>query len=338
MKAVVFRTGIGLVYEEVPDYRVHEGEVLVKVANTGVCGSDHSLIKGGLVPDGYILGHEISAVVVEKGAGAGSPELGTRVCIRPTFCGSCPNCLKGKPHLCTTNRRTTGIGDLNGGFAEYVKIFPQMLIPIPAGVDSRNAALAETFAAALHGIRQVEGDPGSALVMGGGPIGLCAARLLKILGHAPIVLLEPVAKKREVALTYGADYVFHPRVSNEQVAAVSGGAFDRIFECSGIESNIGRAIDLAGVGGRICIISMIFSPVTIPEPYRINMKEIILTASMSNTHEENITCLNWMAKGLIDAHPMITDYAPLEKLPELYHTRIDTGQAIKVLLKIGDEF
>jgi len=195
-----------------------------------------------------------------------------------------------------------------------------MLIPIPAGVDSQNAALAETFAAALHGIKQTEGDPGSALVMGGGPIGLCAARLLKILGHAPIVLLEPVDSKREVALTYGADYVFHPQVPNEQIVAISGGLFDRIFECSGVESNIGRAIDLAGVGGQICIISMIFSPLTILGPYLINMKEVILTASMSNTHEENIMCLNWMAEGLIDAHPMITDYAPLEKLPELYRT------------------
>jgi len=107
MKAVVFRTGIGLVYEEVPDYRVQEGEVLVKVANTGFCGSDHSLIKGGLVPDGYILGHEISAVVVEKGAGAGGPELGTRVCIRPTFVGDAPTAGKGNPTsvLITAGRR-----------------------------------------------------------------------------------------------------------------------------------------------------------------------------------------------------------------------------------------
>gem|GEM_PF-6198518 len=60
MKAVVFRQARGLVYEEVPDYRVAADEVLVRVANTGFCGSDHSLVAGGLVPDGYILGHEIN--------------------------------------------------------------------------------------------------------------------------------------------------------------------------------------------------------------------------------------------------------------------------------------
>ena len=87
MKAVVFRKDRGLVYEEVPDYPVAADEVLVRVANTGFCGSDHSLVAGGLVADGYILGHEISAVVVEKGSTAKGLPVGTRVCIRPTYCG-----------------------------------------------------------------------------------------------------------------------------------------------------------------------------------------------------------------------------------------------------------
>ena len=80
MKAVVFRKDRGLVYEEVPDYTVAEDEVLVKTANTGFCGSDHSLVAGGHLADGYILGHEISAVIVEKGAAADGPPVGTRVC------------------------------------------------------------------------------------------------------------------------------------------------------------------------------------------------------------------------------------------------------------------
>ena len=70
MKAVVFRPPRGLVYEEAPDYQVAADEVLVRVANTGFCGSDHSLVAGGFLPDGHILGHGISAVVVEKGAAA----------------------------------------------------------------------------------------------------------------------------------------------------------------------------------------------------------------------------------------------------------------------------
>jgi len=340
MKAVIFRQSRGLVYEEVPDYRVGADEVLVRVADTGFCGSDHSLIAGGLIPDGYILGHEISAVVVEKGAAADGPPVGTKVCIRPTYCGHCTNCLRGKQQLCRVHRRTTGIGDLPGGFAEYVKVFPQMLIPVPEGVNSRNAALAETFASALHAINCTGPETGSALVMGGGPIGLCAVRLLKILGYGPIVLFEPVREKRDIALLYGADQVFDPREEalNLQVMAAVPGGFDKAFECSGVTANVGRAIQLAADCGQVCVVSVMFKPLEIPEPYLINFKEVRLTASISNTHEENIQCLTWMAEGKLDARPLITDREPLARLPEVYRERIETGLAIKVLLQIGEEF
>ena len=340
MNAVVFRKAKGLVYEEVPDYRAAADEVLVKVVNTGFCGSDHSLVAGGLVPEGYILGHEISAVVVEKGAAADGPPVGTRVCIRPTYCGHCTNCINGKPHLCRVSRRTAGIGDLPGGFAEYVKVYPQMLIPIPAGVDSRNAALAETFASALHAINCTEDKNGSAVVMGGGPIGLSAVRILKILGYGPIVLIEPVKAKREIALRFGADHVFDPgdKDLTRHVTTLVPCGFDKAFECSGVKANVGRAITLAADGGQVCIVSVMFSPLTIAEPYLINFKEVRLTASISNTHEENIQCLNWMAEGILDGRPLITDCEPLERLPAVYRERIDTGLAVKVMLRIGEEF
>ena len=340
MKAVVYRKDKGLVYEDVPDYTVTEDEVLVKVANTGFCGSDHSLVTGGLLPEGYIIGHEISGVVVEKGNQAGGPAMGTRVCIRPTYCGKCVSCLSGKEHLCRVHRRTMGIGDLPGGFAEYVKVYSQMLIPIPDGVDSRNAALAETFAAALHAIHCTSDGRGSVLVMGGGPIGLCAVRILKILGYGPIVLFEPVKEKRDIAVLYGADHAFDPLETNadEQARTIVPAGFVKIFECSGVKTNIDRAINLSMDNGEICIVSMIFSPLTITAPFLMNLKEIRLTASNSNTHQENIQCLQWMAEGKIDARPLISDIEPLERLPDVYREKIDTGLAIKVLFRVGEEF
>ena len=340
MKAVVFHKDRGLVYEEVPDYTLGPDEVLVKVANTGFCGSDHSLVAGGHLAEGYILGHEISAVIVEKGTQADGPPVGTRVCIRPSYCGECFNCTNGKQQLCRVHRRTTGIGDLNGGFAEYVKAFGQMLIPIPAGVDSQNAALAETFASALHAVNCTSDRKGSVLVMGGGPIGLSAVRILKILGYGPIVLFEPVAAKRDIAAGYGADHVLDPleKDADAKVLSMAPGGFRKIFECSGVKANINRAILLCTDNGEVCIVSMIFTPLTIDAPFLINLKEIRLTASNSNTHEENIRCLQWMAEGKIDARPLISDYAPLERLPAVYRERIDTGLAVKVLLKIGEEF
>ncbi len=339
MKAVVYRQSTGLSFEEVPKPRVGVDEVLIKIANTGFCGLDHSLIKTGWLPDGYILGHEISGRVVEKGLETNGPIPGTRVIIRPTYCGSCPNCLGGKPHLCRVNRRTVGIGDLPGGFAEWVKVFSQMVIPIPEGVDSHNAALAETFAAALHGINCTGNKRGSALVLGGGPIGLCMVRLLKLLGYGPIVLLEPVKEKREIAAGFGADHVFDSKEKDEPVRmVVQGQGFNKIFECSGVSGNINRAVDLAADGGLICIVSVTTGPLTIPVSMKINFKEVHLMGSISNTHQENQQCLDWMASGHLDARPLISDLVPLERLPEIYREKIEIGLATKVVLRIGEEW
>ena len=176
--------------------------------------------------------------------------------------------------------------------------------------------------------------------MGGGPIGLCAVRVLKILGYGPIVLYEPVEKKRAIALLYGVDYAFDPAEPDldRKVLEIVQGGFHKIFECAGVTSNIGRAFNLAADCCHVCIVSVIIKPLEIPGPYMINFKEINLTASISNTHPENIQCLEWMAEGRLDARPLISDLATLEQLPQIYRERINTGLAVKVLLQIGDEF
>jgi threonine dehydrogenase-like Zn-dependent dehydrogenase len=120
--------------------------------------------------------------------------------------------------------------------------------------------------------------------------------------------------------------------------AIAPGGLDKTFECSGVKANVDRALALAADSGQICIVSIIFSPLEIAAPYLINFKEVRLTASISNTHRENIQCLDWMAAGILDAKPLISDYEPLERLPAVYRERIETGLAVKVLLAIGEEF
>ncbi len=341
MKAVVFRRSTGLVVEEVPTPDPGKDSVIVKVSNTGFCGSDHSLIESGLLPDGMILGHEVSGIVVSWGKEVGQLKEGSRVIIRPTFCGKCRECRMGKPHLCKEQRRTIGIGDLPGAFAEYVRVYPQMIIPIPEGVDSRNAALAETFASALHGIQCSGVEGGSVLVMGGGPIGLAAVKLLKLLGFGPIALSEPVKEKTDLGKKLGADYIIDPLHENLKQRAMEwtgGVGFETVLECSGVSENVPLAFEPVAKGGSICIISIMFRLFTINQPVAMNFKEFRLTGSYSNTHGENIRILKWMAEGKIDARPLVTDLIPLDQLPEVYKERIHPGKAIKAMLQIGEEF
>ena len=340
MKAAVYRKDTGLVIEDVPVPELDDESVLVKVANTGFCGSDHSMIETGILSDGYILGHETSGVITDVGKNVNDCKPGTRVVIRPTFCGSCRDCKMGKPYFCPNNRRSIGIGDLPGAFAEYIKVYPRMLIPIPDRVDSQNAALAEAFSAALHGIKCSRRENGSALVIGGGPIGLGLVRLLKIIGFGPVALSEPLEQKRIIAERFGADGVIDPFSENlgARVFEITGGiGFETVFECSGVADTVQTAMDAAARSATVCVVSMNFGQVNIA-PTTLNFKEIWLTGSYSNTHAENIQCLQWMAAGRLDGRALITDLIALDELPRVYSERIHTGQAIKVMLQIGEEF
>jgi (R,R)-butanediol dehydrogenase/meso-butanediol dehydrogenase/diacetyl reductase len=340
MKAAVYRKDKGLVIEDVPMPELDDDGVLVKVANTGFCGSDHSMIANGIAPDGYVLGHETSGVVMEVGKNVEGCEIGACVIIRPTFCGTCPDCQTGKPYFCANNRRSIGIGDLPGAFGEYIKVYPQMLIPVPDGVDSQNAALAEAFSAALHAIKISRKEKGSALVIGGGPIGLALVRLLKIIGFAPVVLSEPLAAKRGLAESFGADGVVDPFTEDLWACvfnATGGIGFETVFECSGVADAIQTAMDAAARSGTVCVVSMNFGQVNI-SPTTLNFKELWLTGSYSNTHEENKQCLRWMQAGKLDGRSLITDLISLDELPGVYKERIRTGEAIKVMLQIGEEF
>ena len=340
MKAVVHRAGRGLVCEDIAAPRPQADQVLVRVINCGFCGSDHSLVQSGMLADGYVLGHEISGVVAEVGADVSGQLLGQRVMIRPTYCGQCPECLADKQMFCQQNRRSTGIGDLPGGFAEQLVCYPQMLIPIPAGVDSQNAALAEVFATGLHGVKVAGRAGGSALVLGGGPIGLGLIKLLKLQGFGPVGLGEPQAAKRELALSWGADFVLDPlsQPLGEAVLAHTGGrGFDVVYECAGAPDNVQAAMDACARFGVVCVLGVMARMAQIL-PLTLNFKEIILTGAYGNDHAENRQILDWMAQGRLDGRGMISDLIGLEQLPALYEERIHPGRAIKAMLRVGPEF
>jgi len=344
MRAAVYRQNAGLVIEDVPTPEIGAGEVLVKIANTGFCGSDHSMLESGNIPDGIILGHEVSGTVADQGRDVNGDMTGMRVVIRPTFCGECRDCRMGKPYFCQQNRHSIGIGDLPGGFAEYIKVLPQMLIPVPEGVDSQNAALSEAFSASYHGMVCSGSSGGSALVLGGGAIGLALVRLLKLEGFGPVALSEPVPAKRDLALSFGADMVVDPTVDSRDrgmdafvFEKTAGVGFESVFECSGVLDNVQAALNFCARGGVVCVVSVIMQPVTIM-PVTLNFKEVRLTASYSNTHAENIACLDWMAQGKLDGRPMISDLISIEELPQVYRERIHSGKALKVMLKIGEAF
>lgn len=340
MKVVVYRKGKGLVLEELPEPKCNSDQVLIRVANTGFCGSDHSLIENEGTPDGIILGHEVSGTVIETGSDVDDVKVGSRVILRPTFCGVCPGCEAGRPQLCSNRRRSIGIGDLPGGFCEFITAYPQMLISIPDNVDSRNAALAEAYAVGLHGINVSGRNRESVLVIGAGAIGLALISCLKIAGYGPVAVSEPIEQKRSMAADFGADCLIDPLQEDLMAAAFTltgGKGFRTVFECAGAVGLLGSAMNVAGPGGTVCQLSVGYEDVTI-NPAVMLFKELQLTAAYGNTHEENRQVLQWMSEGKIDGERIISDTITLDQLPEIYGSRIHPGKAVKVMIRVGEEF
>jgi 2-desacetyl-2-hydroxyethyl bacteriochlorophyllide A dehydrogenase len=340
MKAAVYNGAGGLAVREVPLPEIGPTGVLIKVAECGFCGSDHSMIAGRSLAEGTILGHEVSGTIARLGRDVSGWRAGQRVIIRPTFCGACRVCRIGKPYLCQNNRLAIGLGNMAGGLAQYVAVDSRMLIPVPDGLDSENAALAEAFASSLHGLKVSGVQGGSILVMGGGAIGLALVKILKRKGFGPIALSEPVEVKRDLALAFGADVVINPLAENLVLRALDetgGQGFDGVFECSGVPECVQQGLNSVAAGGTVCIISIMMKDIRVL-PLTLNFKEVFLTGSYSNTHEENAEVLDWMADGSLDGRSLITDRIPLEDLPPVYEERIETGRAVKVMVKIGEPF
>ncbi|MEP3048962.1 MAG: alcohol dehydrogenase catalytic domain-containing protein [Roseibium sp.] len=193
MKALVYTGPETLEYRSVPDPEPKADEVLVQISCTGICGSDMHAYLGHdeRRPAPLILGHEVAGTIV-SGASTGQ-----RVTVNPLVtCGTCPACQKGRDNLCP-DRQIISMQPREGGFADYLAMPEKNLVPIPDHVSDFQAALAEPIACGWHAARLARraldtnwSEP-SALVIGGGAIGVGAALSLKAQGVADVRVIEP---------------------------------------------------------------------------------------------------------------------------------------------------
>ena len=211
MKALVYTRPDEVVYRDEPDPVPGSGEVLVKVASTGICGSDMHAYHGHdarRVPP-LILGHELAGTVVS------GPRKGERVVINPLItCGACEACEGGRSNLCPS-RELIGMR-LAGAYCEYVKIPERNLVPIPDSLDIVHAAITEPAACAVHTLNMARMQSPrplaelKTLIIGGGAIGMLTALLLKNYGCRCVTVAETNALRRETAARYTGCEVYDP--------------------------------------------------------------------------------------------------------------------------------
>lgn len=342
MRALVYEKPFSLKLKESPVPEINDYEILVKVAYAGVCGTDIRIYNGSkLIPENRIIGHEFSGEIIQLGKAVVGYKIGDLVTAHPMIsCNNCYACREGKRNLCV-HRQTIGY-ELNGSFAEYVKI-PALavengnLIKIPDSVELKHAAMAEPMSAALNGFNRTQIKSGQWLgIIGAGPIGMIHVQLAAIHG-VKIVVLEPMEEKRKLAIKLGADEAIDPQRVNSQETIrflTDGRGLDAVLLDVGIPSVLEETYRFVKKGGRYVIFAGCpeNSKVTI-DPNFIHYGEIELTGSSSATPKDLSEVLELMAQGKIKAEPLITAVLPLEEWQKAFEQK-QNYLGLKTLLKI----
>lgn len=313
--------------DEVPRPEPGPGEVLLKMAAVGVCGSDvHYYLDGGIgdavVTAPITMGHEPSAYVAALGEGVEGLEIGQLVAIEPAIpCGHCEMCLTGHPNLCP-NVRFCGTPPIDGVFSEYAVMPADNCVPLPEGFSPVEGALLEPLGVAIHTVdlshlRVAQ----SIVVLGAGPIGLLIAAVARAAGAGQILMTEPIPERRAFAREYVADAVFDP-TSEDVVAAVkaatNGRGVDIAFEAAGALDTPQNGVDMLRPGGTLVLCG-------------IPSGEDRLTLTASSTRRKGTTIkmvrrmkfvyprgIRLVQRGMVDLKAIATHFFTLDDIPRAF--------------------
>jgi L-iditol 2-dehydrogenase len=323
MKALLLSQYKQLSVMDLPDPVPGPGEVLVRVAACGICGSDvhgYDGSSGRRIPP-IVMGHEAAGVVGAVGEGVAAYRVGDRVTFDSTvYCGECEFCRRGEVNLCN-RRQVVGVscGDYRrpGAFAEYVTVPERILYRLPEGLAFSDAAMLEAVSVAIHAARVAEVKGGeTALVIGAGMIGLLILQAAKASGCRPVYVADVDASRLQLARQLGADAVIdssREALDSRIAELTSGRGVDVAFEAVGRTETVAAAIDATRKGGTVALVGNIAPEVTIPLQ-KVVTRQIRLQGSCASAGEYP-QAMQWMAEGKIQVAPLITAVAPLEDGP-----------------------
>ncbi len=337
MKSIVIHAARDLRIEDREVTVPGPGEVQIKLATGGICGSDlHYFNHGGFGPvrlkEPMILGHEVSGHVTALGDGVSGLSLGQLVAVSPSRpCRQCRYCNEGAFNQCL-NMRFYGSAmpfpHVQGAFREVLVADALQCAPAD-GLTPGEAAMAEPLAVCLHATRRAGSMLGkSVLVTGCGPIGILCIVAARRAGADLIVATDLSDFTLSMAKKAGADRVINMSGDPSGLDPFSAekGTFDVLYECSGAAPALTADIGVMRPGGTIVQLGL-GGDMSIPM-MALTSKELSLKGSF-RFHEEFFTGVSLMRKGLIDVKPFITQTFPLEDALLAFETAGDRSQAVK---------
>lgn len=289
-------------------------QVIVRVNAVGICGSDvHYFHEGRIgdfvVAEPLVLGHEAGGVIVAVGGDVDDSRLGERVSIEPQRpCRVCEFCRSGRYNLCP-RIEFYATPPIDGAFAEYVAIQDDFAYAVPDSVSDDAAALMEPLSVAIAAVQKAGVRPGSrVLITGAGPIGIVTAQTARAFGATEIVISDPMAERREVALRFGATEAVDP------AAGPLGSGYDAFVDASGSPVAVKQGISALKSGGVAVLVGMGADEIALPVS-TIQNRELIVTGIFryANTWP---TAIDLVASGAVDLDALVTGAFGLAEVRE----------------------
>ena len=331
-------------FRELPMSAVGDDDVLIRVTDVTVCGSDAHFFEdptygGMIVPPilPVILGHECAGVVEETGKNVSHLKTGDRVAVEPgAGCGQCKYCLSGHYNLCPDMDFMAAPPFHRGALARYVSHPARMVFKLPDNVSNREGALIEPLAVGMHSVNRSGAKLGmKAVVIGSGCIGLMVIASLKAMGVRDIIVADLFDLRLDNAKNMGASVTINSKEKNliEEVKALTGGeGADLVFETAGSTKTAAMTIDMVRPGGKIVMVGNIHGET----PFRFieaNNKEVDI---LSVFRYVNIypMAISAVSNGLIDIANVISKMFPFEKTQEAFECAINEKDTVmKVLIE-----
>lgn len=341
MRAAIFKEmSKPLVIEAIGDPVPGPNDLILRVKNCGICGSDlHMTEPTSIMPLalGSVMGHEFAGEIVEVGSAArGRWKSGDRVAGFPYICcGDASPCMNfGFGSAMCGKGVSIGLGQSHGAYAELVRVGSSGAFPLPDSVSFREGALVEPLAVGLHAVDMARMERGATvLVVGAGPVGLAVMLWARFLGARHVIVSERAEGRRAFAAKFGATDAIDPdQPLAPQVEKIAGKGADIIFECVGAPGMIGQTMMEAPRGARIVVAGVCQQPDTIMPLIGI-MKEINLQFVLGYRPADFDYVIAMIASDRIGVAHMITDVVGLDALPGAFEALRRPAHQCKVMLE-----
>jgi len=318
-----------------PRPEAQPGSVLLRVAASGICGTDPHILSG-MYPANLPLvpGHEFAGVVEAVGDGVEGFAPGDHVAVDPNIlCGVCSFCRRGKSHLCK-NLVALGV-NIPGGFAEYCSVPVTQAYLVPRDFPLAYAALAEPVGCCLRGVDLAGITSGDRVVIfGAGPMGAIILQLSLMQGASEVIVVDPQPKRRQRAEALGASWTLDP-AREPVVDAIRSRHRDGaevVFDCSGNVEAIKLGMSLVMRGGTVMLYGVCHKDHDlVVNPFWINDAEITIRGSYNNPNTM-ARALDLLVSGRLNADAVATHRYPLDKALEAFKAT-GSDDCLKILVE-----